>query len=70
MSETMNGSQAARYMKVTPQTIRNWVRTGKVKAQRVGDGRKPRYAIKKSDLDAMLKRVADVEFHGITEETF
>jgi excisionase family DNA binding protein len=66
--ETMNGSQAARYMKVTPQTVRNWVRTGKVKATRVGDGRKPRYVIAKADLDALLERVKDGG--GCTEETF
>lgn len=68
--DTMNAAQAGRYMKVTAQTIANWIRAGKLKAERVGDGRKPRYAIRKVDLDALLKRVVNDEFHGITEETF
>ena len=66
--ETMNAAQAGRYLKVTPQTIANWIRKGKLKAKRVGDGMKPRYAISKADLDAMLERVKGGG--ECTEETF
>ena len=66
--ETMNAAQAGRYLKVTPQTVANWIRKGKLKATREGGVVKPRFVIRKADLDAMLERVQGGG--ECTEETF
>jgi excisionase family DNA binding protein len=49
-------SEAAGYLGVSPNTLRNWVNAGKVPAIRhpVNDYR----LFKRRDLDALLKRVA------------
>lgn len=50
-------SEAAEYLGVSPNTLRNWVNAGKIAAVRhpVNDYR----LFKQDDLDALLKQVAD-----------
>lgn len=50
-------SEAAEYLGVSPNTLRNWVNAGKIAAVRhpVNDYR----LFKQEDLDALLKQVAD-----------
>lgn len=38
MQRLMTAEQAAAYWQVSTQTIRNWEKSGKIKAQRVGIG--------------------------------
>ena len=52
----MRVAEAADYLGVSPNTLRNWVNAGKIAAVRhpVNDYR----LFKKEDLDALLKKVA------------
>jgi excisionase family DNA binding protein len=52
-------SEAAEYLGVSPNTLRNWVNAGKIAAVRhpVNDYR----LFKQVDLDALLKQVADAD---------
>jgi excisionase family DNA binding protein len=46
-------NQASNYCQVSPQTIVNWINTGKLKAYKTAGGHR---RIIKSDLDEFLKR--------------
>jgi MerR family copper efflux transcriptional regulator len=52
-------SEAAEYLGVSPNTLRNWVNAGKIAAVRhpVNDYR----LFRQEDLDALLKQVADAD---------
>ncbi len=56
LSDYMRISEAAEYLGVSPNTLRNWVNAGKIAAVRhpVNDYR----LFKREDLDALLKKVA------------
>jgi excisionase family DNA binding protein len=56
LSDYMRISEAADYLGVSPNTLRNWVNAGKIAAVRhpVNDYR----LFRKADLDALLKKVA------------
>jgi MerR family transcriptional regulator, copper efflux regulator len=56
LSDYLRISEAADYLGVSPNTLRNWVNAGKVAAVRhpLNDYR----LFKKEDLDALLKKVA------------
>jgi excisionase family DNA binding protein len=56
LSDFIRISEAAKYLGVSPNTLRNWVNAGKVVAIRhpVNDYR----LFKKEHLDALLKKVA------------
>ena len=56
LSDYLRISDAAAYLGVSPNTLRNWVNAGKVAAIRhpVNDYR----LFKREDLDALLKQVA------------
>ena len=56
LSDYLRISEAAEYLGVSPNTLRNWVNAGKVAAIRhpVNDYR----LFKREDLDALLKKVA------------
>ncbi len=56
LSDYMRISEAANYLGVSPNTLRNWVNAGKIAAVRhpLNDYR----LFKKEDLDALLKKVA------------
>jgi len=56
LSDYMRISEAADYLGVSPNTLRNWVNAGKIAAVRhpVNDYR----LFKKEDLDSLLKQVA------------
>ena len=56
LSEYMRVAEAADYLGVSPNTLRNWVNAGKIAAVRhpVNDYR----LFKKEDLYALLKKVA------------
>ena len=56
LSAYLRISEAAQYLGVSPNTLRNWVNAGKVRAIRhpVNDYR----LFKREDLDALLKQVA------------
>ena len=56
LSDYLRISEAAEYLGVSPNTLRNWVNAGKVVAIRhpVNDYR----LFKREDLDALLKQVA------------
>ena len=56
LSEYLRISEAAEYLGVSPNTLRNWVNAGKVVAIRhpVNDYR----LFKREDLDALLKKVS------------
>lgn len=56
LSDYMRISEAANYLGVSPNTLRNWVNAGKIAAVRhpVNDYR----LFKKEDLDALLGKVA------------
>lgn len=55
LSDFMRISEAAEYLGVSPNTLRNWVNAGKIAAARhpVNDYR----LFKREDLDALLKQV-------------
>ena len=52
-NEIMTTKEAAKYLKLNPETLRRWNITGKVKALRAGYTGNLRW--KKEDLDKMLK---------------
>lgn len=56
LSDYMRVAEAADYLGVSPNTLRNWVNAGKIAAIRhpLNDYR----LFKKEDLDALLKKVA------------
>jgi len=56
LSDYLRISEAAEYLGVSPNTLRNWVNAGKVVAIRhpVNDYR----LFKRADLDSLLKQVA------------
>ena len=56
LSDYLRISEAAEYLGVSPNTLRNWVNAGKIAAVRhpVNDYR----LFKREDLDALLKKVA------------
>ena len=56
LSDYMRVAEAAEYLGVSPNTLRNWVNAGKIAAVRhpVNAYR----LFKKEDLDALLKKVA------------
>lgn len=56
LSDFMRVAEAAEYLGVSPNTLRNWVNAGKIIAVRhpVNDYR----LFKREDLDALLKQVA------------
>jgi MerR family transcriptional regulator, copper efflux regulator len=56
LSDFMRVAEAAEYLGVSPNTLRNWVNAGKIAAVRhpLNDYR----LFKKEDLDALLKKVA------------
>ena len=56
LSDYMRVAEAADYLGVSPNTLRNWVSAGKIDAVRhpVNDYR----LFKRQDLDALLKKVA------------
>ena len=56
LSDYMRVAEAAEYLGVSPNTLRNWVNAGKIAAIRhpLNDYR----LFKKEDLDALLKKVA------------
>lgn len=56
LSDYMRVAEAADYLGVSPNTLRNWVNAGKIAAVRhpVNDYR----LFKKEDLDSVLKKVA------------
>jgi excisionase family DNA binding protein len=56
LSDYMRVAEAADYLGVSPNTLRNWVSAGKIDAVRhpVNDYR----LFKREDLDALLKKVA------------
>ena len=56
LSDYMRVAEAAEYLGVSPNTLRNWVNAGKIAAIRhpLNDYR----LFKKEDLDSMLKKVA------------
>jgi excisionase family DNA binding protein len=58
LSDYLRISEAAEYLGVSPNTLRNWVNAGKIAAVRhpVNDYR----LFKREDLDALLKQVAAV----------
>ena len=48
--------QAAEQLGVDPSTVIGWIRTGQLRASNIGKGgKRPRYRIRESDLDAFLK---------------
>ncbi len=56
LSDYMRVAEAAEYLGVSPNTLRNWVNAGKIAAIRhpLNDYR----LFKKEDLDSLLKKVA------------
>ena len=56
LSDYMRVAEAAEYLGVSPNTLRNWVNAGKIAAVRhpVNDYR----LFKREDLDVLLKKVA------------
>jgi MerR family transcriptional regulator, copper efflux regulator len=56
LSDYMRVAEAADYLGVSPNTLRNWVNAGKIAAVRhpVNDYR----LFKKEDLDSLLKKVS------------
>ncbi|MDA7915455.1 helix-turn-helix domain-containing protein [bacterium] len=48
--------ESARVLGTSPQSVRNMIRTGKLKATQIGTGsQRKAYTIKRSDLDALAK---------------
>ena len=62
LSDFLRISEAAEYLGVSPNTLRNWVNAGKINAVRhpVNDYR----LFKRQDLDSLLRRVS-----GATKKT-
>lgn len=51
--------QIAERLKVAPERVIAWIRSGKLRAVNVGSGQlKPRYRVAEDDLDALLRSLA------------
>jgi excisionase family DNA binding protein len=55
--EILNVAQVCVAMGVTPQTVRSWLRSGKLKGRRVGKG----FRIMRSDMMAMLDQAPSAQ---------
>jgi excisionase family DNA binding protein len=55
--EILDVAQVCAAMGVTPQTVRSWLRSGKLKGRRVGKG----YRIMRSDLMAMIEEAPSAQ---------
>lgn len=53
--DVLSVPEAARELKTSEDTIRGWVNSRQLKASNVATGRRPRYLIKREDLDAFLR---------------
>lgn len=52
MMTMMTITQAARYLNITPETLKNWEKKGRITPQRIGTRRDRRYS--KADLEQFL----------------
>lgn len=48
-------TDVAKLLSVSPATVIDWIRTNQLKASNLASGNRPRYAIRREDLDAFLK---------------
>jgi excisionase family DNA binding protein len=55
--ELLTAEQVADFLKVTPDTVRGWIRSGALRASRPGNGKQPgrKYRIRRADLDVFVE---------------
>lgn len=53
--DALSVPDVAREIRTSPDTIREWVKRGELKAANLATGSRPRYVIQRSDLTAFLK---------------
>jgi excisionase family DNA binding protein len=53
--DTIDPPQVARELRVSPDTVLDWIRKGQLTASNIATGNRPRWIIKRSDLDTFLK---------------
>ena len=51
----LNPPQIAKELRVSPDTVLGWINTKQLKAANVATGNRPRYKIRRYDLDRFLK---------------
>lgn len=60
MARVFTVHEAADYLRVTPYTVRKWLRRGRIKGSKIGHI----YRILESDLDALLREPGDLLDEG------
>ncbi len=60
IKEWMTLPEIAREIRIRQATVAGWIRSGALPAYDVSTGRRPRYRIRRADLDAFLERRAVV----------
>ena len=57
IEELFKVSEVAKLFDVTPYTVREWLKSGKMKGIKMGDGVKPHWRITKSEVNAFGTRM-------------
>jgi len=60
MSEFVTPPECARLLRIRESKVLNWIRSGRLRACNLSDGRRPRYRVRRADLDAFLQNQAVV----------
>lgn len=55
--DTYTVNEVAKYLRVDPQTIYDWINAKKIECLKFGSGQRPRVRITKAQLEAFLNRV-------------
>lgn len=53
--DVLDPPDVARLMECSPDTVREWIRSGQLRASNVASGNRPRWKIKRSDLETFLQ---------------
>ena len=53
--DILNPNDVAKELHVSPATVIGWIRSGQLKAANLATGHRPRYVVKRDDLNAFLR---------------
>jgi excisionase family DNA binding protein len=63
-SEWLTAAEAAQYLKISPRTVVEWARTGKIKGHVLSGAQRHTWRFRTEELDAMLKSPAVLPTEG------
>jgi hypothetical protein len=55
MSDYLQPADVAAILAVSPKKVRAWIRSGALRASNLNDARRPRWIIRRDDLDAFVQ---------------